>query len=242
MPVGTDLLDVRAEVVKAVKAEYAVVFPEYYFGQINEARHQPGTLSYSPELIWKMLLETCDEVARNGFQKIILVNGHGGNNDFLPYFCMSLLSAKRNYAVYLFKIPEFTAMNADLPEVRKAQDLLKGLPPDAVGHAGADETSMMLAVRPELVRMDQVGTQSGANLERLASIPNSYAGIWWYAKFPNHYEGDAKYATPALGSALLEANTALLIKMIREVKADTKVMELQNEFYEKAQHPIDTKQ
>ena len=242
MPLGTDLLDVRAEVVKAVKAEYAVVFPEYYFGQINEARHQPGTLSYSPELIWKMLLETCDEVARNGFKKIILVNGHGGNNNFLPYFCMSLLSAKRNYAVYLFRGPNPAAMNGDSPEAKKAQDLLKALPPHTAGHAGADETSMMMVVRPDLVKMAQVGAESGANLDRLAGIPNSYAGIWWYASQPNHYEGDAKYATPALGSALLELDIAQLIKMIREVKADTKVMELQNEFYERAQHPIDTKQ
>ncbi len=47
LPLGTDLLDVRFAVLNAVKQEYAVVFPEYYFGQIFEARHQPGTLAYS---------------------------------------------------------------------------------------------------------------------------------------------------------------------------------------------------
>ena len=50
-----------------------------------------------------MLQETCDEISRNGFEKIIIVNGHGGNNDLLKYFCMSQLSEKRNYAIYLFQ-------------------------------------------------------------------------------------------------------------------------------------------
>jgi creatinine amidohydrolase len=73
LPIGTDLINIRSTAVKAAQMEYAVVFPEYYFGQINEARHQPGTIAYSSELIWKMLEETLDELSRNGFTKIILV-------------------------------------------------------------------------------------------------------------------------------------------------------------------------
>ena len=49
LPLGTDLLDVRFAVMNAVKQEYAVVFPEYYFGQIFEAKHQPGTLVCLPK-------------------------------------------------------------------------------------------------------------------------------------------------------------------------------------------------
>ncbi len=236
MPLGTDLIDVRAQVLNAVKEEYAVVFPEYYVGQINEARHQPGVIAYSPELVWKMLQETCDEIARNGFEKIILVSGHGGNNNLLPYFCMSLLSEKRNYAVYL------SQPKADPNEHTKVEELMKKLPPNAGGHAGTTETSYMLAVRPDLVKMDRTGMQSGADLNRLANLPDALAGIWWYAKYPNHYDGDAQYATPELGKAMLEEDVRQLVRVIREVKADTKVMELQKQFYEASQHPLDTKQ
>src|SRR5579871_1627876 len=45
LPLGADLLDVRFAVINAVKQEYAVVFPQYYFGQIFEAKHQPGTVA-----------------------------------------------------------------------------------------------------------------------------------------------------------------------------------------------------
>src|SRR4029453_5781147 len=46
-PLGTDLINVRHGTLMAVKQEYAIVFPEYYFGQIFEARQQPGTIAYS---------------------------------------------------------------------------------------------------------------------------------------------------------------------------------------------------
>jgi creatinine amidohydrolase len=236
MPLGTDLIDVRAQVLNAVKEEYAVVFPEYYFGQINEARHQPGVVSYSPELIWKMLQETCSEVSRNGFEKIIFVNGHGGNNDLVKYFCMSQLHEKRNYAIYLF------APKTDPNEHKKVDELMKKIPPSTGEHAGAMETSYMLVVRPDLVKLDDATMQSGDDLNRLVNLPNTYTGIWWYAKFPNHYAGEGKYANAELGKALLEEDTKQLVRMIREVKADTKVPELQKQFFEATSHPIDTKQ
>src|SRR5438874_8731298 len=47
LPLGTDLLDVRFATLHAAEEEYAVVFPEYYFGQIAEAKHEPGTMAYS---------------------------------------------------------------------------------------------------------------------------------------------------------------------------------------------------
>ena len=74
LPIGTDLLDVRYAALHAAEQEYAVVFPEYYFGQIFEAKHQPGTIAYSAKLQLELLQETTDEMARNGCKKIIIAN------------------------------------------------------------------------------------------------------------------------------------------------------------------------
>src|SRR5690348_15957084 len=84
LPLGTDLLNVRYASLQAVAQEYAVVFPEYYFGQIFEAKHEPGTIAYSLDLQLKLLQETTDEMARNGCKKILIVNGHGGNEHLPP--------------------------------------------------------------------------------------------------------------------------------------------------------------
>src|SRR6266849_8343302 len=62
LPLGTDLLNVRYAALHAVEQEFAVVFPEYYFGQIFEAKHEPGTVAYSMELQLKLLQETTGEM------------------------------------------------------------------------------------------------------------------------------------------------------------------------------------
>ena len=102
LPLGTDLLDVRYAALHAAEQEYAVVFPEYYFGQIAEARHEPGTIAYSREMQLELLQETTDEMARNGCKKVLIVNGHGGNESLLPYFAQTQLDKPHDYVVYVF--------------------------------------------------------------------------------------------------------------------------------------------
>src|SRR5271156_1673496 len=72
LPLGTDLIGARYAAVHAAEEEYAIVFPEYYFGQIFEARHEPGTIAYSTHLQLNLLQETADEMARNGCKKVII--------------------------------------------------------------------------------------------------------------------------------------------------------------------------
>src|SRR5256714_12021525 len=65
-PIGSDLIQVREISARAATREYAVVFPDYFYGQINEARQQPGAFSLPPAVVWDLLQGTCDEIGRNG--------------------------------------------------------------------------------------------------------------------------------------------------------------------------------
>lgn len=234
LPLGTDLLAARELVRRAAKDEYVLVFPSYYFGQIFEARHQPGTLAYSERLIWDLLQETIDEIARNGIRKIVLVNGHGGNNSFLPFFCQAQLARRKGYAVYLFQ----PATDAE------ADPAIQGLRKTAMDmHGGEVETSSLLAHRPDLVHPERAATQSGADQGRLGTaLADAYTAIWWYARFPNHYAGDGSPANRELGERVLAAQAKQLAAMLRAVKADTKVLELQGQFYGEAEKPLATPQ
>lgn len=69
--------------------------------QIFEAKHEPGTIAYSPELQLCLLQETTDEMARNGCKKVVIVNAHGGNEYLLPYFAQSQLYKPHDYVVYV---------------------------------------------------------------------------------------------------------------------------------------------
>lgn len=234
LPLGTDLFTAREIALRAAEKEYTIVFPWYYFSQINEARHQPGTIAYSPELIWKILQETLDELARNGFEKIIIVNGHGGNNAFLNFFGMAQLSERRNYSLYWFQ-PE------NDPEItKKVEALTQHDPFDA--HAGNEESSVMKALKPDATHLERAGQQSGADQERLKNLPYVYTGIWWYASYPNHYGGDGSKASAEAGELVINSQVAQLIRMIQAIKSDEMTPTLQKEFFDKADDPLKTKQ
>jgi creatinine amidohydrolase len=219
--------------IRAVRKEYSIVFPPYYFGQIFEARHQPGTLAYSERLMWDVLQETVDEIARNGIKKIVLVNGHGGNNSFLPFFCQSQLARRRDYALYLFQ-PSGDA------EADPAVKALRRTSMDM--HAGEVETSMVLAHRPDLAHPERARGQSGADQARLEGLDDAYTAIWWYARFPNHYAGDGSPANAELGNLVLDREAGQLAALIRAAKADTRVLALQERFFDESEAPIRTPQ
>ena len=231
MPIGTDLLDVRYAVMNAVKQEYAVVFPEYYFGQIFEAQQQPGTVAYSLSTQLTLLQETVKEMARNGCKKVLIVNGHGGNESLLPLFAQAQLATPRDYVVYVFGLPRENVPGR--PKVKTAGNDM---------HAGESETSHMLIARPDLVHLDRADSESGADQNRLNLPENVYTGIWWYAKFPNHYSGEGSAATKELGEFDQKEWSRQIAEAIKAVKADQQALKLQNEFFEKTQHPLDTKQ
>jgi creatinine amidohydrolase len=96
--------------------------------------------------------------------------------------------------------------------------------------------------RPELVHLDRAGTESGADQKRLDLPEGVYTGIWWYARFPNHYAGEGAVATKQLGEFDMKAWTDQVVNAIRAVKADQESLRLQNEFFERSKHPIETKQ
>jgi hypothetical protein len=75
----------------------------------------------------------------------------------------------------------------------------------------------------------------------LKSTGPDVPGIWWYARFPNHYSGHGSLATTELGQFKMNAWIDGLVKAIRAVKADQESLKLQNEFCEKAKHTLDTR-
>ena len=227
LPLGNDLINVRYASLHAAEQEYALVFPEYYVSQIFEARHQPGTVSYSAHLQLELLQETTDEMARNGCKKLLIVNGHGGNDSLLPYFAQTQMDKPHDYVVYVFD--ERTPQTGG-PAKKTSIDM----------HAGESETSKMMISRPDTVHLDRATNESGSDQRRQKLPEDVYTGIWWYTRFPNHYSGDGSAATKELGDFQMTWWIDSVVKAIRAVKADDVSLKLQNEFYQKSNHPLDT--
>lgn len=226
LPLGTDLINVRKLAARTAAIEPVVIFPSYYFGQISEARHQPGTLSFDARFLLDSLQNVCHEIARNGFTKIILLNGHGGNSHFLPFFAQTQLNSVTAYQVYV----------TDLFALGQCVEIGKIITDRSGGHADELETALMLRNRPDLVKMDRVDLASGEPLQRLNHLANVYTAIWWYADYPDHFAGNPTAAAAEKGERLFAVLAEKLAATVKAIKQDTTVAQLQREFYQKADH------
>ena len=225
LPLGTDMVIASETVKAAAKKSFATIFPYYFFGQIAEARHVKGTIAPSHRLIMDAILEMCDEIHRNGFTKILIVNGHGGNEHFLPFFAQMLPALNRPYAVYTY----FVHVLAD--EQLAAIQTRAGVT-DLGGHAGFAETALMMYLRPKLVHMDRVKVEESVSMNRLKGLNDRgvFTGFNWYASYPHHFAGDPSLATAEHGAFLFGMMRDNVAGLIRKIKADTVSPALIEEF------------
>ncbi|HBX68277.1 MAG TPA: hypothetical protein DEH25_02515 [Chloroflexi bacterium] len=226
LPLGMDMFACHWAASRAAEIEPAIVFHAYPYGVNIESAHLPGAVVFQREVIFALLENVCDEMARNGLDKIIILSGHGGNRYFLPLFVQMLPEKDKTYTVYY----------ADLPHFPGARDLLEG---DEFGHACEAETSVMLHIDADTVKLEQAPPQGFTNARRNAEISEAggYSPVDWYAMYPHMYVGDARPATAEKGQIMLEHEVEALVKLIRAVKADEVTPGLLREFVERKQHP-----
>lgn len=219
LPLGTDMFTAHFVACRAAAQETAVVFPPYPFSINHETAHLPGGLVIKRDLAFALLENICDEMYRNGLNKIILISGHGGNRFFLPLFVQTLPEKLKPYVVYY----------ADLPVVPMDETILEH--PEN-GHACEAETSMIRHIDDSLVKMAQIPARPFTNLHRNQPLADAggYSPMDWYAMYPHMYVGDAHKATAAKGEKLLNFRAERLVDLIRAVKADNLTPELLAEF------------
>lgn len=228
LPLGTDMIIARELCRRATEIEPAVIFPDVIFTKIHEARCFPGAVAVDSDLTLQLLENACQEIVRNGFTKIVLVSGHGGNHHLTRFLAQTQLGKQHDYALYVVDPSVLPEDEAELNAL-----FTEGI----FDHAGDSETSQVLAIRPELVKMEAVpDTSEGSAQGRLSTLRNLniYTGIWWYADHPTHYAGDARPASAEKGECLLQAMAQFLAAALLAIKRDDVTLRLQGEFYKAA--------
>ena len=225
LPLGTDMYIGREMCRRAAQLEPAIIFPDLIYTQILEAQHCAGTIAVDPDVMIKLASNIIREIARNGLKKIILVNAHGGNRFLMGYLTQMQLRAPQDYVLYAWN-PQVLA---------EEKEIIQGQWESSVdGHAGESETSQMMAIRPELVRLSELQTDGeGMPLGRLDALRAAgvLTGIWWYADHPTHYRGDGAVGTKEKGERVLDAVASSLAHAIRLIKEDTVSAQLQEKFF-----------
>ena len=139
VPLGTDALTARAvaEAGADAHAGDVVVAPTIPVGIAAEHRHFAGTLWVSPDTFRWYVGEVIESLAFHGWEKVVVVNGHGGNVDALAELCGELTRDERGYAL------PFTWFEA----VSDSSEM---------GHGGPLETALLRAIHPDLVHEDRI--------------------------------------------------------------------------------------
>jgi len=216
LPLATDAI--IAEEIARLGAERAtadvLVLPTSMIGKSNEHLAYPGTLTFETETLLHLWTETAESVHRAGLRKIVFLNAHGGQPQVMQIVARDLRVRHAMLAVYA------NAWDCGYPE-----DLLPAGESRHGIHGGQSETSLMLHLRPALVRMDRARDFRPATMEieaayrRLRLVGSPGAG--WMAQdlHPEGVAGNAAAATAETGRHIAESLADGLATLIEETAA-----------------------
>ena len=192
----------------------AVFLPTQKIGKSNEHLAFPGTLSLSTETFFATIMDIGGCVASYGIKKLMLINSHGGNVSVLDTVTREL-RVKHNMLV--FNVNWF---GLGMPEgVYSSEELKHGI------HAGDMETSVMLALDPDNVRMTEVQNFVPKTIDIEKDFQhigvNAGCKFGWQAQDLNQYGacGNAKLADAKKGEVTLEFATKRVLKVIEEIES-----------------------
>jgi len=221
MPMGTDSIIAFEIARRAAEKEEAVVLPPLCYAYVLENRHFPGTISLTAKTLLAILEEVCDEAARNGFKKILIVNGHGGNNALLKVFLRDSQVKKKDYVVYAMIEPwaPISELVAKLSEGR------------TYGHACEIETSIGLYLFGNHIKMGNIKRE--AKLGSTGLPKGIETPFDWQAYAVDLFIGDPRYATKEKGKKLVDKMVEYLADTIKTIRKETEVPRLLGEYYRK---------
>ena len=250
--VGCDSYNANHIVNLAAEKEYAVVFPAgFWLGEVIpnhsndrdllQKKNLRGYISIKPQTLLTILEELCDEIHRNGFDKILIVSGHGGNTFVLNLFVRSMLYKKRDYAVMFTNLSLFGNGDAYYNKIMPQKERFSYLTEEDFktlerlnetgfggGHADFSETAMLIGQDKKLVRPEKF-YQEGTSNHRFDHLSNkgiNFGGAWM-GNFPKAFSGyPSTGCTETLGKAFCEVLADNLIERIKVVKEDTEALKV----------------
>lgn len=146
LPLGTDVM-ISQEICKRIslKIKRSVVSFPIFLSFVEKRFSKPGTISISKETVKKMFTNLIKDFIDIGFRKILIVNGHEENKDFLPEIC-------RKFSVNGTKIISFEWWGIAWEKISQ----VLGSSKNELGPGCEDETSLFLYFKPELVKKDKI--------------------------------------------------------------------------------------
>lgn len=248
LPVGCDAIHSMGLVEMAAELEDVMIFPNAMWlgdvtgyhslqGDMIKEKRNRGGIGMKLSTVLTVMEELCDEIARNGFRKILFVNGHGGNTHMLEHFIRSQGYNLKPYATmytrYVDKdvYPEqmYTIVQArrgefsyltdeDMEALQRFSETGTG-----GGHADWRETAFMYAFCPEYVAADKFEAESGLSTHRSDYLAKEGVHLTfdWGSNFPNAYNGYPPIGcSENIGKAMATIAAERLARIFKMLKED----------------------
>lgn len=209
LPTITDtvLVTAVADGVEAALPEAVLQLPTLWLGASHHHLRFGGTLSANVSTHVDMLCELFEPLLEDGHQRLLVLNGHGGNVDTMQ---MALRELQPDYPRHVLAAASYW----DLAAAELAA-LAEG-PRKGMGHACEFETSMMLALRPELVRREQIEDDPPRDDPALRGL---FLADDMFQKTDHGAVGYPSRATAAKGQAFLAAAVGRAVEVVRALLA-----------------------
>lgn len=167
----------------------------------------PGSLSLRPHTLSSVIVDLLESAYEHGFRRILILNGHGGN----------IASLQVALAESLNELPDLDARLASwwhLPAVDAIFE--EAFPGELGGHADPGETSMILALRPDVVRLDRA--QFSPDLPEYGFLTRQV----FAEHFPHGVIGaDPRRASAGVGERVLDAAVDAYEQLLRSWASDS---------------------
>ncbi|TML88960.1 MAG: creatininase family protein [Actinobacteria bacterium] len=207
LPLNTDISDAWAVATRLSAScddPPVLVAPPVPWGVSHYHHVFPGTLSLTVESLSALLLDLCRSVATNGFTRIVLLNGHGGNAATIE----TVATRANVEGIDVFPITYWHLVPETMAELAAHDG-------GHIGHAGEMETSLQLHLQPDLVDRAALEQPLGRPMEEVALVP----GIYWPPRVreeaPDGVYGLAHEGTAEKGERLLAAVVERLTELLR---------------------------
>ena len=248
LPLGADIIAASAVAYEGSQLETVTVFPDYIFGDYpcGSPSRPTGAITVPLEMQMDLLEILCEQIARHGYKKILVLNGHGGNISWLAAFSRKLTNKKRDFvfATYMISLPaphtlaEYLLEHGagSIPELNPEDEKLLLHYHEMnmkIGHACMGETAYMMALCPDAVYMERLGIESGLNLHKTDYLRDAGIKIMddgWDINYPNDYSGhDPIGCNERIGKAALRFEAERFAHAVKVYKNDENLLKWHEE-------------
>jgi creatinine amidohydrolase len=217
LPLDTDVEVTVEPVIRAAKQAKVVVAPTIPWGNSEQNAYFPGTIYLRIRTLVDLIKDIAMSLASHGFDKFVLVNGHGGN---IGPVSDAAEEIKYELGVFICVVKGWELDTLSKPKGVPAYD----------GHGGFKETSLMLYLDPGNVnRKEFRRSKPKMNLTKYGNIwppqiPAGYTPVQIFLEaqetFPEGHSGDPTLATTEAGEEIVKVWAETLYHFLRELKSN----------------------